>query len=81
MLKAILRGSKTEGDIMTTVIDNSTFAWLPSLGEQLGGFLTAILPAIIQIIVILGIIGGVVAIIYAIVTLIRKSVSKGGKRA
>ena len=61
---------------MTQIIDNDTLAGLPSMGTNIGSFLTALAPGVGVFIIIMGVFGGVAALIYAIVTLIKKKVGR-----
>ena len=61
---------------MTQVLANDTLGGLPSLGSDLGSFLTNLAPGIGTFILILGIFGGIVAIIYGIVVVIKKKIHK-----
>ena len=59
---------------MTSVLANDTLEGLPSLGTDLGNFMSNMAPGLGAFIIILGVFGGVAAIIYAVVTLIKKKI-------
>ena len=61
----------------TAIIANDTFEGLPSLGSNIGGFLTNLVPGVIAFVFALAVIGGVVAIFMAIAKKIGGSV--GGR--
>lgn len=61
---------------MTSYIANDTLDGLPSLGADLGDFLTSLAPGVGVFIIIMGVFGGVAALVYAIVTLIKRKVVK-----
>jgi len=61
---------------MTSVLENDTLEGLPTLGTDLGAFLTNLAPGVGAFIIILGVFGGVAALIYAVVTLVKRKIGR-----
>jgi hypothetical protein len=62
--------------LATPVIANDTFDGLPSLGSQIGSFLTNMVPGVIAIVFALAVIGAIVAIFMAVAHRIGGAVAK-----
>lgn len=84
----IARGLMAVGTIATlapsafavAAIENNTLEGLPSVGSDLGEFLTNLAPGIGAFVLILGIFLGVVAIIYGVAAMVAKLAGRGFKK-
>ena len=70
----IASGSMIPVALAKSAIENDTLEGLPSVGSDVGDFLTNLAPGVGAFIIIMGVFGGVAAIIYAIVSVVKNKV-------